>query len=68
MSAWIRVLETLWYEACPFLYGAVGLVAIFKTNLLGIMGGLVMLVAVGLVLHLRWMYRKQRRGGYWVRA
>lgn len=53
-------LETVWYEAFPYLYGIGGLVAIFLPGGSGLLraSGVLLIVASLTILRLRWVYRR----------
>ena len=53
-------IESLWYEAFPFLYGIAGVVALLiepVSTLLRISGTLLVVAAIT-ILRLRWVYRR----------
>ena len=53
-------IESLWYEAFPFLYGIAGVVALLikpGSTLLRISGALLVVAAIT-ILRLRWVYRR----------
>ena len=54
-------LETLWYEAFPYLYGLGGVVAILLHGESGLLkgSGVLLIVASLTILRLRWVYRRQ---------
>ncbi len=53
-------LETIWYEAFPYLYGIGGVVAILirPGSLLLKISGALLIVAALTILRLRWVYRR----------
>ncbi len=54
-------LETLWYEAFPYLYGIGGVVAILLPTGSGLLKGSgVLLIAASLtILRMRWVHRRE---------
>jgi len=54
-------IESLWYEASPYVYAAGGAFAVLGSDgaLAKVSGG-VLLVAAGTIMRLRWTYRRRR--------
>ncbi len=54
-------LETVWYDAFPYLYGIGGVVAILirPGSLLLKISGALLIVAALTILRLRWIYRRE---------
>lgn len=55
-------LETVWYEAFPYLYGIGGVVAMLVTpgSLLLKISGALLIIAALTILRLRWVYRRDQ--------
>lgn len=53
----MKTFEPLWYELSPYLYTAIGVITIFKTNLLGAVFGSLLIATSLLILKIRWSYR-----------
>lgn len=52
-------IEAAWYEYSPYLYAVVGLLSISNYgSYISVISGLLLLVASGTILRMRWMYRK----------
>lgn len=53
-------LETLWYEASPYIYAVAGAISMFNMKSgLSIVSGLLLLAASATILRLRWVHRRR---------
>jgi len=55
-------LESLWYEAFPYLYGIGGVVVIVVSAGSGLLkvSGVLLVVAALTIVRMRWVYRRRR--------
>jgi len=54
-------LEEIWYEASPYVYAALSVgVLLTAQGTLAVVSSVMLLVAAGTIVRLRWSYRRQR--------
>lgn len=52
-------LEAIWYEYSPYVYAAAGAISISNVHTaIGLISGVMLLIAAATILRMRWMYRR----------